>query len=193
MAKGTGPRRDSRSYKLLKYLVLGTGLLLISSVSPLSGSLILKQVIKSYFRRKYFLKSRFIRDLKNLQKRKFISYEELDNGQIEIKLAKQGEEKILSYKIEEMKLNPQSRWDQKWRLVMFDIPHKHKKARDVFRRKLKDLQFYPIQKSVFITPHPCEDEIDFLASFFNVRRFVLVMYISHFEGEEKLKYHFNLS
>lgn len=32
--------------------------------------------------------------------------------------------------------------------------------------------FYPMQKSVFITPYPCRDEVDFLIEIFDVRPFV---------------------
>ena len=59
-------------------------------------------------------------------------------------------------------------------------------------RKLKALGFYPIQKSVFLTPYACEKEIDFVCSIFEVREHVLIFYVSHFEGEEKLKHHFKL-
>jgi DNA-binding transcriptional regulator PaaX len=91
-----------------------------------------------------------------------------------------------------MKLKRPAKWNGKWRLVMFDIPHGYKRARDAFRQKLKRLEFYPIQKSVFITPYPCEDEIDFLASVFDIRKHVILMNIADFEGEEKLKRHFRI-
>ena len=75
---------------------------------------------------------------------------------------------------------------------MFDIPHDHKIARDAFRTKLEDLKFYSLQKSVFITPYPCEKEIEFIATVFDVRKHVLILYVSRFEGEEKLKHHFGV-
>ena len=185
-------RKNSRPYKILKNLGIGTGVLIISTISPLAGSQIVKGLIKEYFRRKNFERYRFLNDLKNLQKRDLIDYQELDNNKIKIVLTKQGKEKMLMYQIDEMKLKKPPNWDKKWRLIMFDIPHQYKKARDVFRLKLKNLEFYPIQKSVFITPYPCENEIDFLASVFDIRRFILVLYVSRFEGEEKLKHHFKI-
>lgn len=75
---------------------------------------------------------------------------------------------------------------------MFDIPHNHRTARDALRKKLLDLKFYPLQKSVFITPYPCEDEVDFIASIFDIRKYILILYVVYFEGEEKLKHHFNI-
>lgn len=42
-------------------------------------------------------------------------------------------------------------WDGKWRVVAFDIPETHRKARDILRRKLKNWQFEQWQKSVWVS------------------------------------------
>lgn len=44
-------------------------------------------------------------------------------------------------------------WDGKWRIIMFDIAELDKRKRNYLRRKLKELGFGMLQKSVFITPH----------------------------------------
>lgn len=185
-------RRDSKLHELLKYLAFGSGVLVIS-LSPLGSTQLTQTVLRQYFRKKKFERVRFLQDLKNLQRREVIDYRELNDGRIEILLTAQGKEKMLRYHIDEIKLKLPRVWDKKWRLIMFDIPHAHRQARDAFRKKLHDLKFHPIQKSVFITPYPCEDEIDFIASIFDVRKYVLVLYVSSFEGEEKLKHHFSIS
>ncbi|MBI2062549.1 MAG: CRISPR-associated endonuclease Cas2 [Candidatus Yanofskybacteria bacterium] len=50
-------------------------------------------------------------------------------------------------------------WDHKWRVIIFDIPQELHQKRNRFRAKLKTLGFYMIQKSVFVFPYPCEDEV----------------------------------
>lgn len=45
------------------------------------------------------------------------------------------------------------KWDGRWRLVIFDISEKERKARDALRAKLKELGFGKWQKSVYISPH----------------------------------------
>lgn len=185
-------RRNSQPYRLLKHLAIGAGVLTLSMVAPMSGAILVKGFIRHYFRKKRFEKYRFLNDLKNLQKRGLISYHEKDNGIMTIVLTKNGREKTLEYRIDEMKINKPPHWDKQWRLIMFDIPHHKRRARDAFRVKLKKLEFYPIQKSVFITPYPCEDEVDFIASIFDVRKNVLILYASRFEGEEKLKRYFKI-
>jgi len=44
-------------------------------------------------------------------------------------------------------------WDRKWRIVMFDVAEINKIVRNRLRRKLKELGFGMLQKSVFISPH----------------------------------------
>ncbi|MEX2090755.1 MAG: CRISPR-associated endonuclease Cas2 [Candidatus Paceibacterota bacterium] len=50
-------------------------------------------------------------------------------------------------------------WDKKWRVVIFDVPQELNKSRDRFRNRLKSLGFYMMQKSVFVIPYPCEEEL----------------------------------
>lgn len=185
-------RRNSISYKILKSALLGGGFLLIATIAPAGGAQIVKGLIKGYFRQKRFERERFLRDLRRLQVRDLIDYQELSDGKIKIILTKAGKKKILEYSIDDIQLDKSKKWDGQWRLIMFDIPHSKKKARDALRQKLKALNFYPIQKSVFITPYECEKEIDFICSFYNTRQYVLFLTISRFEGEEKLKHYFRV-
>ncbi len=73
------------------------------------------------------------------------------NGEIYIRLTPQGNEKLhrdfplLSFQTR--------KWDKKWRITIFDIEEVNRKLRDNLRRKLKELGFGMLQKSVFISPH----------------------------------------
>ncbi len=51
--------------------------------------------------------------------------------------------------LELRKLLMDESWDGRWRIVIFDIPEKMKKVRNVFRSKLKEWGFEPWQKSVW--------------------------------------------
>ncbi|MDP4001815.1 MAG: CRISPR-associated endonuclease Cas2 [bacterium] len=50
-------------------------------------------------------------------------------------------------------------WDKKWRIIIFDIPQEKHIARIRFRNKLKSLGCVMLQKSVFIFPYECHEEI----------------------------------
>lgn len=185
--------KDSNSYKILKYVLLAGGFLAVASMAPTGGAQIVQNFTREYFRKKKFERSRFLRDLRRLQSRELIDYKEKTNGNVEIVLTKSGKKKILEYNIDDLKLNKEKKWDGKWRMIMFDIPNSKKKIRDILRQKLKLLEFYPIQKSVFISPYECEKEIDFISSFYNVGNNILLFHTHDFEGEEKLKHYFKLN
>ena len=184
--------KNSKTYQIIKYLLIGGGILLLSAASPQSGAKLIKNLVKLYIRKRRFEKDRFLRDLRRLQQRELINYEELPNGDIKIILTKSGKKKAIMYDPEAIKLK-MDHWDGKWEMVLFDIPEWNKRARDVLARKFKELKFYRIQKSVFITPYPCEDVVDFLCTVFEINRnHVLIFEVSEFEGQEKLRKYFNI-
>ncbi len=45
-------------------------------------------------------------------------------------------------------------WDGKWRFVVFDIPQKEVNFRNIIRRRLKELGFKLLQRSVWFSPLP---------------------------------------
>ena len=64
------------------------------------------------------------------------------------------------------------RWGNLWYIVIFDIPEPLKAKRDGFAKSLKDIGFIQIQKSVFVFPHPCTEELEVLIGFYDVAPFV---------------------
>jgi DNA-binding transcriptional regulator PaaX len=87
---------------------------------------------------------------------------------------------------------PAPRWDKKWRLVIFDIPEKKKVARDVLRGKLKLWGFRQLQKSVWIWPYPCRQEVEALAESLEITPYVQVAEVSYLNHYEPLLQHFDL-
>lgn len=180
--------RQSKTKEILRYLAIGSGIAVLSILAPQLPY----KLLRIYIRKKEFERSRFLADLKRLQARKLINFTILPDNQVKIVLEKEGKilaRKItLQYDIDSMKIMKPRQWDKKWRMVIFDIPHENKQARDSLRQKLNQLGFYQLQKSVFIYPHPCEKEIEFIANFYEVRDHILFLTISHFKGEEKLRH-----
>ncbi len=185
-------KRNYNSYNILKNVMLAGGFLVLSAVAPLSGAIFVKEMIRGYFRKKDFERKTFLRDLKRLQTRKLLDFQELPDGSLRIVLSKAGKKKALAYKLDEIKLDKKRWWDGKWRLVIFDIPNAKKRLYKVLHLKLRELEFYAIQKSVFIVPYKCEDEIDFIATLLGVREHVLILNVASFEGDEKLRYYFRV-
>ncbi len=66
----------------------------------------------------------------------------------------------------------QTRWDRKFRIVLFDIPNGQKRGRDAFAGCLKRLGFVPLQKSAFVHVYPCEEEIGVVADYYGIADYV---------------------
>ena len=115
------------------------------------------------------------------------------DGSVEVILTENGKKKALAYKIDEMKITEPARWDKKWRLVIFDIPEKKKRAREALREKLKELGFKELQKSVFVHPFESKDEVDFIVEFFAIRPYVRFLRSDFITNEADLKLRFKLS
>ncbi|KKS16317.1 MAG: hypothetical protein UU71_C0004G0014 [Parcubacteria group bacterium GW2011_GWB1_41_6] len=132
------------------------------------------------------------RAIRSLYESKLVSAKEHKNGSTTIILSLEGKKKVLTYQIDEMRINKPKKWDRKWRIILFDIPEKIRKARDVFRYHLNQLGFYEFQKSVFVHPYNCKDEIDYLIEFYNLRRFVRFVEADSIDNELHLKKYFHL-
>lgn len=106
--------------------------------------------------------------LRRLRLNGFVKTIKRANNAEKLYLSGEGKKYWLRYQLQNLKLKKQKRWDKKWRIVLFDIPEPQKKIRDALRRRLKNLGFLEFQKSVFIYPFPCKDEINFVINFFNI-------------------------
>ena len=65
-----------------------------------------------------------------------------------------------------------AKWDKKWRLVIFDIPRTLNNKRDTLRHRLKYMGFSMLQKSVFVFPYPCEEEISDICAKLKISNYV---------------------
>lgn len=109
------------------------------------------------------------------------------DGKEVIEITENGRRRLLKYEFDDMKIKIPKKWDGLWRIVIFDIPEKRKKARNAINMKLKDLGFYPIQKSTFIFPYECRNEIDFATEHFFVRKYINYIVAKEIDNSEKLK------
>ena len=149
-------------------------------------------VLKSFSREwKKINKNKLRDEIRQLYQSRMIRKRENKDGSITITLTEKGKMKALTFYFENMKLN-KGNWDGKWRMVTFDIPEKKRKGRDALRNKIKELGFYELQKSVWIYPFKCKDEIDFIIEFFGLRRYVRFVVVDSIDNEPHLKAIFKL-
>lgn len=115
------------------------------------------------------------------------------NKQIYISLTPKGKSKAGWMQIDDLKILRPRQWDKKWRLVMFDISQSKKICREALRGKLKLLGFKQFQKSVWIYPFDCKDELGLLKDFFGLQDNELCLIIAENVGKDNdLRKFFNL-
>jgi len=135
------------------------------------------------------------RELKNsirqLYQTRLIDKKENSDGSITIILTEKGKKKALTYDFEKIKIDKHN-WDGKWRMVIFDIPEYRRIGRDDLRAKIKKIGFYEFQKSVWICPYDCKDQIDFIIEFFDLRNHVRFAVVDSIDNELHLKKIFHL-
>lgn len=169
-------------------LLLG-GLALGLSGSPSRYFRILRMIGKEW---RDIERRNLARSIRALYQSQLVAEKHNADGTVTLVLTKEGKERALTYRLEEIEIKTPARWDGYWRIVLFDIPEDIKKLRDAFRRHLKRLGFYEFQKSVFIHPYDCSNEIDFLIEFYNARPYIRFVLAKHLDNELHIKKVFSL-
>lgn len=132
------------------------------------------------------------RAIQRLYTSKLVAFVDHKDGTSELILTEKGQRLGLRYDIDRMEIVKPASWDKKWRAVIFDIPEKEKKLRDAFRYHVKRLGFYELQKSVLIHPYECHKEIEFIIEFYDARRYIRVLEVTHIDNALHLRKKFNL-
>ena len=170
-------------------LLLSGGLALSLTRRPDAYFRIVKNITKEWKK----INERSLREsIRKLYQSKIINYRENSDGTVELILTEVGKKRSLVYDLDKLKINKPPKWDGLWRMVIFDIPEDKKSARMALASKLKELEFYPIQKSVFIHPYECKDEIDFIVELFDIVPCVRFLRVKDIDVELDLKNKFKL-
>jgi len=176
------PEEEKIAEIILGAAVVATTLL----VSPVAGMIVFFPIVGAggYF----FRKKDFNREIKRLEKRGFIALTKTPKG-YRIRLLEKGKRGYQKTQMRGLKL-PAGKWDGKWRLFIFDIPEKYRAERDYLRKKLKNLGLCNIQRSVFVYPHDCRKELQFVANYYNIEEYTTYAEVNYIDIEKELRRYF---
>lgn len=170
-------------------LLLTAGAVLSLTRRPDAYFRVIKGASKEWKR----INHRVLRDsIKKLYQSKVVRCLENSDGAMTLELTNEGKKRVLQYHPEKMKIKIPAKWDGVWRLVIFDIPEPQKRERMVLAGILRRLDFYPLQRSVFIHPYECKNEIDFIVEMFNLRAYVRFLTVKDIDNALDLRNRFNL-
>jgi len=173
---------------ILNWLMLA-GAVYIAASSPY----FVRNLLKEFKKWQKYPKKKIIDTFYNLKRRGLIKIEQ-KRGQIYITLTEEGKKRAGRFQIDALKIKRSKKWDGKWRIVIFDISQLKKIHREAFRGKLKQLGFYPLQKSVWVHAFDCQAEVELLREFFGLTEKEIRLIIAEkIENDQELKKFFKLS
>lgn len=173
---------------ILSWLAVG-GLICLAATSPF----FILNIVKNFKKGNKYNNKKVYDAFYNLRRQGCVNIQK-KNNQIYISLTNKGKERAGRYQIDNLRIKKMKKWDKKWRIVIFDIPEKKKVAREALRGKLKDLGFAKFQDSAWVTPFPCENEINFIKLVFDLSDFWLDVILTEDIGSKDRQFRklFNL-
>lgn len=175
--------------EIVKAILLGIGVVGVVGVVLVCPNLL--QLIPIPERPRYAgrrLKQAILR----LDKRGLIVARQSSDGW-RIQLTKKGYSEFLEYDLGRKGIAQPRRWDQKWRLLSFDIPEKRRFIRDKVRHFLQSLHFHRLQDSVWVHPYECREVLDLLRTKYAIRSEALYVRVDVIDNDSWLKKHFGLT
>ena len=172
---------------ILRWLLVA-GAISIAATSPYFIQNILRanQKLKKYQKRK-------IQDTFSSFRRRGLLEINNNNKQVYISLTKEGKKKAGMLQINDLSVTRPKKWDGIWRVLLFDIAHNKRSYREALRGKLKELNFFLFQKSVWVHAFDCKAEMEILRDFFGFNsREMCLMVVDSIEHDEKLREFFRV-
>lgn len=156
-------------------------------------NVIIGNLIKAVINKRRIDKKKIYRSIKMLEKREIIILKEI-NEQVFVQLHDNGKSTVLKYSIKSLLNFKKSKmeWQKKWYLVLFDVPEIQRNKRDYLRRLLLKLGFYPYQKSVYLFPYDCEEEIRLIKKIVEGGKYMSYIVAEKIENEKLAKIFFKL-
>lgn len=184
-------KRYANATAILK--LVGTGAFLAASIAIPNLPRILKPFLKEdeYDVWKRFNIPYLKRTLKRLERQKLVAIKEDEKCQI-VEITDAGRRRILKYALDELTIEKPKFWDNKWRLVSYDIPSNLKRLRQVFREYLCTWDFYPLHESVFLHAYPCIKQIVFLREYLGIGEYVRIFQVSKIENDTPFREFFGV-
>lgn len=128
--------------------------------------------------------------IKRMQNSKYVEIKE-QNGVPSVKITQKGTNKLLKYDIDKMRLD-ERKLDGYWRLIIYDVKTAKRQNSETFRRAISKLNLLKLQKSVYLTPFRCEDEIEYLRQVFDIGNEVLILRVKNIENEQPYRRYFGV-
>lgn len=107
-------------------------------------------------------------------------------------LTEKGKKAAMKLLFDNFRIQPDGKWDGVWRVVIFDIPTQKNRQRDILRQRLDQVGFFQLQKSVFVSPFSCKNELDIICEVYDLWDYVNYFEAVNIDNEGNLRSYFEL-
>ena len=175
---------------ILRTLAVG-GVMSVALVAPKTLSL-LKKLDRAATNRKN-LYNRINQAIRNLEYAGMVQTSG-EYGQRKVTLTEKGHATIETIYANEYRIPEPAFWDGRWRIVMFDIREKRRKARSKLRLLLLGTGFLRLQDSVWVYPYPCDEFIGLVRAHLKSGTGEMLSFVAEaLESDRRLREHFRLA
>lgn len=181
-------RRGSLERLLLGALVVG-GTMTVAAVVPKVLSLLKREHLDAVLPQDP--RQRLRETATRLVRKGWITFEG-KNRHKQMQITERGTREVSRVNLGVYSIRKPLRWDERWRIVIFDIPEKRRGDRVRIRNLLVQLGFYRLQDSVWVHPYDCEEIIVLIKAEYRLGNAVLYLVADVIEFEKPIRRHFNL-
>jgi len=122
-------------------------------------------------------------------KRKGLLQQSKKGGQVWIQATRAAELRVLFHKAA---FDQKSKWDGRWRFVIFDIPESARSQRALLRSLLRVNNFYKLQASVFVCPYPLNREAVLYLKETDLIKYIRILRVDEIDDDSDLRKRFKI-
>ena len=113
-------------------------------------------------------------------------YSKLDHREHGLQITEKARRRLKRIRLSDVTIQPQAVWDKTWRVIIYDIPEKHASARRNLTRQLRCMGCFQLQRSTWITPFPCRNEVEAISSQYLIDSFITYLEAQHLDNSSGL-------
>ncbi|HPD99070.1 hypothetical protein KC871_01765 [Candidatus Saccharibacteria bacterium] len=117
----------------------------------------------------------------------YFSVQKIDDNRYAITLTPKGQSINTKVLFEDYKIPINGAWDNKWHLLMFDIPEQYRLVRDTLRYKIESLGMVLIQNSVYVYPYDISEFVAMVHTNYPfASKHIISAEVTHLDGQNQL-------
>lgn len=139
------------------------------------------QALSALLKKTAVKKSDYQKVMKDLKRQGLVhTFQERDS--VTFSLTPAGAHRLQQIMVDELEIPKPTKWDKRWRLISFDIPVKYSRQRLLLTKHLQGLGLAMLQRSLWVHPFPCFEQVQQLAGHYNVLRYCAFMEVSRVDS-----------